>query len=288
MDAAPVVPAAGAVVAEVPAPGAVTPPAVDTTPPVEVKPDRVFSQSELDEIIKKKDAKRLRERDELRRENEVLRKLALERQAAREAVQDQQPANPQQPAVDGEPKREQYPDMPYEDFLILRAEYRAEKKFDQKWNDREAKDRERHAQTQQNNERETFRKQMKESAAGIEDFDAVLAGIKPTDAVANISASAIEAADAPGKVLYHLVSNPEEAERIAALSVGKQAREIVRLEEKLAKPPVKPSKAPEPIKPVVGGKSAVGDEMPNPQTHQKEWMEWRQRQVRAATKGARA
>ena len=129
---------------------------------------------------------------------------------------------------------------------------------------------------------------MKESAKDIEDFDEVMANIKPDDPVANISAAAVEAADQPGKVLHYLAKNPDEAERIASLPVGKQAREIVRLEEKLAKPPVKPSNAPEPIKPVGGGKSAVGDEMPDAKTQPEKWLKWRQAQVRAQKTGVRA
>lgn len=251
--------------------------------PAEVKPERSFTQSELDDILKKKDAKRLRERDELRRENEVLRKLALERSEARERAQENpDKPKPQQPS--GEPTRDQYGS--YEEFIEARADWRADRKVDQKFTEREAKDRERQTQTDQQTARESFKKQMKDSAKDIEDFDEVLSEMKPTDPVANISASAIEAADAPGKVLYHLAKNPDEAERIASLSPGKQAREIVRLEEKLAKPPVKPSKAPEPITPVGGGKTTVGDEMPNASTHPEKWTEWRKKQV--AAKRARA
>ena len=119
---------------------------------------------------------------------------------------------------------------------------------------------------------------MKDSAKDIEDFDETISEIKATDPVANVSASAIDAAEAPGKILHYLAKNPDEAERIASLSPGKQAREIVRLDEKLAKPPVKPSKAPEPIKPV-GGKTAVGDEMPDPAKNPEGWTKWRNAQI---------
>lgn len=264
-----------------PAPAA-TPPAADT-PPEAPKPERTFTQSELDEIIKKKDAKRLAQRDELRRENEVLRKLALERQEARERQEEKAPAKPQ---ATGEPTRDQY--ASYEEFIEARAEWRAEQKVEKKFQERDAKDRERSAQSEQEKQREAFRKAMKESAKDIADFDEVMSEIKATDPVAQINAHAIEAADAPGKILHHLAKNPDEAERIASLSPGKQAREIVRLEEKLAKPPVKPSKAPEPIEPVGGGKAAVGDEMPDPKREPEKWLAWRQKDVMAKRKGVRA
>lgn len=281
MEQAPAAPAASEAV---PAPAAT--PGADSLPSIETpaKPDRTFTQSELDEILKKKDAKRLRERDELRRENEVLRKLALERAAAREEKLDE-PQRQQQPKGDSEPTRDQY--ASYEEFIEARAEWRADQRVDKKLAERETQDRERQTQSEQEKKRAEFRKQMKESAKDIEDFDEVIANIKPDDPVANVSASAIEAADQPGKVLHYLATNPEEAERIASLSMGKQAREIVRLEEKLAKPPVKPSKAPEPISPV-GGKATVGDEMPDPKTQPEKWMKWRQAQVRAQKTGVRA
>jgi len=276
-------PAAPAAEAPAPAPGAVTqPPAADA--PVEQKPERQFTQAELDEIIKKKDAKRLRERDELRRENEVLRKLALERQEARERAEREEKPAPKAQA-EGEPTRDQF--ASYEEFIEARAEWRADQKVEKKFQERDAKDRERSAQSEQDKQREAFRKAMKESAVGIEDFDEVMGEIKATDPVGKVSATAIEAADAPGKVLYHLAKNPDEAERIASLSPGKQAREIVRLEEKLAKPPVKPSKAPEPITPV-GGKAAVGDEMPDPAKYPEKWLEWRNKDLAAKRKGIRA
>ncbi len=123
---------------------------------------------------------------------------------------------------------------------------------------------------------------MKDSAGDLEDFDEVVSGIKATDPVANVAAAAIEAADKPGRVLYHLANNPDEAERIASLSVGKQARAIVELEAKLAKPAVKPSKAPDPIKPVNGGKVASADDEPDPNKNGgADWMKWRQRTIAA-------
>jgi hypothetical protein len=169
----------------------------------------------------------------------------------------------------------------YEALLEARADWRADRKVDNKFKEREEADRTARAQKEEETQREQFKKAMKESAKDIEDFDEVMAGIKATDPVANVSAAAVEAADAPGRVLYYLAINPAEAERIAGLPVGKQAREIVRLEEKLAKPAVKPSNAPDPIKPVGGGKSAPADQMPDPAKEPDKWMAWRKREIAA-------
>ncbi len=101
----------------------------------------------------------------------------------------------------------------------------------------------------------------------------------------------IEASEAPGKILYHLAKNPDEAERIASLPLGQQAREIWKLEQTLAsaKPPVKPSAAPEPIKPLGGSKAVSGDEMPDPNKNGgKDWLDWRNRMDRVKRQGNRA
>lgn len=270
---------AAATVAEVVAPApAATPPGADTPPAEAPKQERTFSQSELDEIVEKRLAKERRKREELNTRLKVTEELALKR-AERERAEQPKP----QPT--GEPTRDQF--TSYEEFIEARAEWRADQKVEKKFQERDAKDRERSAQSEHEKQREAFRKAMKESAKDISDFDDVMGEIKADDPVGRVSATAIEAADAPGKVLYHLAKNPDEAERIASLPPGKQAREIVRLEEKLAKPPVKPSKAPEPIEPV-GGKAAVGDEMPDAAKQPEKWLEWRNRQLAAKRKGIRA
>jgi hypothetical protein len=62
--------------------------------------------------------------------------------------------------------------------------------------------------------------------------------------------------DQSADIVYHLAKNPEEAKRIAALPAYAQAKEIGKLEDRLsAKKPIKVSNAPEPIKPVDGGKN---------------------------------
>jgi hypothetical protein len=261
-----------------PAPAVNSTPAADPNAP-EHKPERTFSQAELDEIVEKRLAKEKRKRSEVETRLKVTEELALKR-AERERAE----TPPAKPQTEGEPTRDQYDT--YEQFIEARADWRAEQKVNKKFEERDAKDRERTASTKQEQEREAFRKAMKESAKDIADFDEVMSGIKADDPVANVSATAIEAAELPGKILHYLAKNPDEAERIASLSPGKQAREIVRLEEKLAKPPVKPSKAPDPITPV-GGKAAVGDEMPDAAKDPEGWVRWRNRDLAAKRKGPR-
>ncbi len=250
------------------APDASATQATETAP----TPERTFTQKELDEILEKRLGKERRKREDLDRRLKITEELALKRVEA-----DKKAAEPAKAQPTGEPTREQF--GTYEEFLEARAEYRAGAKVEQKFKEREEADRTARAQKDADTQREQFRKAMKDSAKDIDDFDEVLGGIKADDPVANVSASAIEAADAPGKVLYHLATNPDEAERIAGLSVGKQARAIVELEAKLAKPPVKPSRAPDPINPIAGKKSASADEMPDAAKEPEKWLKWRQRQI---------
>lgn len=266
-----------------PAPGASTPPAAAPEAPVEApKQERTFSQAELDEIVEKRLAKERRKRTERDEEIRVLRKLALERTERQEQPREQQP----KAQAEGEPKREQF--GTYEEFIEARADWRADQKVDAKFKEREDADRQRTEREKHEKARTDFQKRMKETAKDLTDFDEVVGSITSDTPVAKVSADALDAAENPGRILYHLTTHPEEAERIASLPMGHQAREIVRLEAKLSAAPIKPSKAPEPINPV-GGKSAPGDDMPDPNKNGgKDWLAWRERTERAKRTGARA
>lgn len=78
--------------------------------------------------------------------------------------------------------------------------------------------------------------------------------------VTEFMAQAIQASDIGPEVIYHLGSNPKEAQRIAKLPPILQAKEIGRIEAKLvAEPPVKrTSTAPAPLAPVTATRSSSG------------------------------
>ena len=265
-------------------------PAVET--PVEAKPAepaKTYSQEEMDRItakVKKNAAYRARKEAEA-----YFKGLQHGTQVAAPKPAEEAPAAPQ------EPKREQYAD--YESYLEARAEFRAERKVEE----RLAKDREdsvkRSTVTAQEKAVERFKQQAEDAAKEIPDFHEVM---QESDApLTDAMRDAIYETDIPARIAYHLAKNPDEARRIAALSSARQAVEIGRLEAKIAseakpsKPasagdaaaeqvPAKPvkeaSKAPEPIKPV-GGRATVGDEEPDASSQPDKWMQWRKRQVAA-------
>jgi hypothetical protein len=78
--------------------------------------------------------------------------------------------------------------------------------------------------------------------------------------VTSVMAEAILESDLADKIVKHLYSNQEEAERISNLSPARQAVEIGKLEVKLSSPaPVKKSGAPAPITPIAAKTASLND-----------------------------
>ena len=245
-----------------PAPGAAPVPAaqpdpnVTATPEPEAKPERTFTQAELDAAIEKRLAKERRKRYEVETRAKVFQELASKGKP--------EEPKPDQPQATGEPKREQFES--YEAFLEAKAEWKADQAVEKRLAEREKASKEKETKAEQDKRAETFRTRMKEASKGLDDFDEVMAEAtaEADMPVARLYAPPFEECDNPAAVLYHLAKNPEEAERIASLPDARQAREIWALDTKLAaeaktadpKQEKKPSKAPEPIKPITGKSAA--------------------------------
>lgn len=113
---------------------------------------------------------------------------------------------------------------------------------------------------------ETCNKVYAQGKAEFPDFDMSVANLQ----MVGINRDFLELAttsDAGAKLIYHLGTDLDEAARIAALPPVQMARELTRLEFKLAQPaaPKPVSKAPAPITPIgSGGVSAPGlrDDLP--------------------------
>jgi hypothetical protein len=195
----------------------------DTTP--EEQSTKSFSQEELDAIVGKRLAREQRkwERDQAQRFAE---------QQARQPV-----ASP--PAPDDFENAHQYAEA--------LAEQRAQQLLAQRENAR-----------QQAAILDSYKDREEEARDRYEDFEQV--AYNPNLPVTDFMAQAIQASDIGPEVIYHLGSNPKEAQRIANLPPILQAKEIGRIEAKLAAdPPTKrTSTAPAPLAPVTATRSSSG------------------------------
>ncbi len=108
----------------------------------------------------------------------------------------------------------------------------------------------REQQRQQSDILESYHEREEEARGKYDDFEQVAYNPKLT--ITNVMAETIQNSDVGPDVAYYLGTNPKEADRIARLSPFSQAKEIGKIEAKLAdNPPVKKtSSAPAPIAPV--------------------------------------
>lgn len=282
MNDAPVTPAAETAPVAAPEqaaqqPSATAAPAETTTP--EAKPERTFSQKELDDILEKRLAKERRRREDLQRRLTVTEELALRGRQTPEPEK----ATAATPAKDARPTRDQFD--AYEDYLRADARWEAKQEVAESMRtEREASERTK-AQEARVQVEKTFREHAAKAASRIPDFEDVIASSQAM-ITEHMSDAMMSAGEIGPDILFHLAGNAEESRRIAALSPSRQAAEIGKLEAKLAATAPeakKPSAAPAPIKPLTGKTPAVDDEPPASDT--KAWIAWRQRQVQAKRGG---
>jgi hypothetical protein len=144
----------------------------------------------------------------------------------------------------------------------------------------------REAERQQAEVLENYHEREEEVRNKYEDFEQV--AYNPRLPITQVMAETIQASDIGPEVAYYLGSNPKEADRIAKLSPFLQAKEIGKIEAKLAdNPPVKKSSsAPTPITPVTprGGNARVLDTTDPRSIKEMSTSEWieaeRQRQIK--------
>lgn len=208
--------------------GVTATPESDTLTPegTEAPKPRLFTQEEVDALIGKR--------------------LARERRALEREFQQPQPQIPQAP--EGEISIEQF-DTPeaYAEALALR---KAAKLIT-----------ERDATIQYQTVMEAHATREEQARDRFEDYDDVVQN--PQLRITPVMADVIRASDIGPDVAYFLGTNPAEADRISRLSPFLQAKEIGRIESKLAAEPItrKTTAAPAPITPVraTGGNPPVLD-----------------------------
>jgi len=113
----------------------------------------------------------------------------------------------------------------------------------------------REAAKQQSQVLESYHEREEEARSKYEDFEQV--AYNPKLAITNVMAETIQSSDVGPDLAYWLGTNPKEADRISRMSPLGQAKEIGKIEAKLASdPPVKRStSAPAPISPVTARSS---------------------------------
>jgi len=180
----------------------------------EEKPAKTFSQEELDALVGKRLARERRK---------------WEREQALKAPEPQA----QTPAT--LPDRDTDPDAYAEALATRKAEELLAR---------------REAERQQRELLTAYKEREEVAFEKYDDFEQVV--YNKALPITNVMAETIQASELGPDVAYYLGSNPREAERISRLSPYLQAKEIGKIEVKLAdNPPVKrTTNAPPPIKPV--------------------------------------
>ena len=134
---------------------------------------------------------------------------------------------------------------------------------------------ERERQRQQTKALETYHELEEKARDKYDDFEQV--AYNPTLKITSVMAEAIQNSDIGPDVAYYLGANAKEAERISGLSPFLQAKEIGRIEAKLAdNPPAKrTTSAPAPIAPVTArGVSASAFDTTDPRSIKMTTAEW--------------
>ena len=254
-EAAPVAPETPAAPAAAPetagtAPAAEAPVSGESTPASiteEAKPEKTYSQAEVDALISKRLARQARKQ---------------EREQQQYVRPDPAPPAPAQPQVDARPKVEDFKTT--EDYVEAVADWKAEKVVAEKLEQHDKRQREERVRTAEAAATQTFRKAEETARVKYEDYDDVVydTGLPITDDMAHV----IRTSDVGTKLFYYLGTHHDVAERISKLPRFLQVKELGRLEVKLpelltAKPAAKPNALPDPIKPVTprGGTAQFTD-----------------------------
>lgn len=133
---------------------------------------------------------------------------------------------------------------------------------------------------------EAYHDREEDARSKYEDFEQV--AYNPKLPITSVMAETIQMSEVGPDLAYYLGSNPREAERISKLTPYSQAKEIGKLEAKIASEPVlkKTTSAPPPIAPISGrGTGAPSFDTTDPRSVKSmstsEWIEAeRQRQIR--------
>ena len=232
-------------------------PESEVTAPEAVEPaeaTKTFTQEELDAAIGKRLAREQRkwEREQAARQAELQAKRAIPAELP-----------PAEQFTSPEAYAEALAERKAEELLARREQARMQSEILESFHDRE-----------------------EEARNKYDDFEQV--AYNPSLPITDVMAQTIQASEVGPDMAYYLGSNPKEAARISRLSPLQQAKELGKIEAKLADNPVvkKTSSAPAPIAPVTArstGSSATDTTDPRSikSMSTSEWIEAeRQRQIK--------
>ncbi len=231
---------------------------------------KTFTQEDVDRIAQKERAKA--ERRAIRQVGEELKTLREQVQQIQQPKQEQQQANQA-----GEPQRADF--ETYEDYVRAIGRHEAQKELAKSRQEAQQREQQASAERYQREFQKVAEQRIEAGRKEYADFDEVINEavadglIQPGGALH----MAIIESDLGHKIAYHLAKNPDEAERIAALSPLSMARELGKLEAKIAAAPAqKPTAAP--IDPVGGNsRSSTG---PSDTDDAETWRRKREAQLR--------
>ena len=230
----------------------ITDPQSQIVDPPEVVADEKPAVEKAEEPLPKGVQKRIDRAVRQKYEAEARAKMLEERVAAMEARQSVPQQQRQQDT--GEPTIDKFDN--FDEYVRAVADYRAEKKIEATLMEREKRQAAEREAAERKKTADSWQKRIAAATAEMPDFEEVLASSDvPMTAPMQ---QAIMESDIGPKLAYYLANNPNEAEQIAGMSPIGAIRTLGRIEERLAsaKPEVKTTNAPPPIKPV-GAKVAV-------------------------------
>mgnify|MGYP007100053525 CR=1 FL=1 len=156
--------------------------------------------------------------------------------------------------AEGEPTIDKFDN--FDEYVAAKAEYIARKQIESTLTEREQRQQVEREAAERRKTADSWNKRIAAATAEMPDFEEVLASsdVPMTPPMQR----AIMESDIGPKLAYYLANNPDEAEQIAGMSPIGAIRTLGRIEERLAnaKPEVKTTNAPPPIKPV-GAKAVV-------------------------------
>ncbi len=230
--------------AEADAPEAATPPA--EPPKAEEEPPKP-EEPPIPKGVQKRIDRAVRQKYEAE-----ARAKALEEELGR--IRAQVPQAPARQPADTEPTIDQFDNL--DAFVAAKAKWIAQSQIEHTLTEREKREAAERAAAEHQKTVESWVRRSAEVASEIPDFEEVVGASDLL--VTPAMHSAIMESELGPKVAYHLATHPEEAESIARMSPAGTLRAIGRLEERLAsaKPAVKTTEAPPPLKPV-GNRATV-------------------------------